>query len=920
MPSTRKHRLADTDPFPSQLYAGGSRARFIPVSSVLILLVACVLTGQAFGADLPAGKVVWWGRDSFWKNYYLHRTNSVLDNDDEMVTNAVAISAHGDGGSVLLKNGTVLAIGRFFPPEAKPPAGLSNITTVAITGNSSWAFGPGGTLQRWGSDQDDANVVAGLSNITAIAWAGYRSYLALKDDGTVLGFDLANNPSTARLVEVDGHTLRDVKGIAPSGDTPIIVKTDGSVFQLEYQGSGAPPVQPRYESRGNILYIDSGAESAQLPYRYTSADPVIVQGTALSNVVSLAGGEGHVLALKRDGSVVEWNIGSKDPATVPTGVSNVIAIAAGGNDSMALKRDGTVVAWGNNSEGQTSVPAGLSNVVAIATSGSFSLAITTGAIPSSVCIAPHGRLEELEQKADLIFKGEALASTQITNAAFRIAADVQATQFKIISVLKGAPATNIITFQHYSSMPRGGWSGPHWPANYVFDTGRCYLVYAANMDKSDAYYTPSPGLVATADLFRQIADIPKGDQDGFLRVLDSRPLAGLSAKAAHWFELDLLLHDANASNLLYAIDKFDSMSLPGRSHDEWLHSPDFRRHDVLTRLLPLVTNENEQVAIRAIDCYEVESNASARLEPFAVALIGLANDGRSASVRVRAIAALSGTHFEAVSNSLAQLLRSTDEKVRASAVGLLVRFPGGFRRQALRRAGGDSSAQVRASVADVIGRGKIESLLPVLVKLFSDPVGFKEPLPPLTLEDLEAGGRADISGDVHTSAGFAFLEFDTKQVGDILKTNLTDAGFRLPFLCKLAEDDPKPWINDMVGIMEARRVRSIRKAEAQGTPPGTYMYLSGAHYTCWKIIYGYLRGLPPEEFAGGKMDRCLDMLENAGVTGSQEPTSLYELYRMKGLNERAARYRQQCEKTSGYDIGYYFTRIDNQLTNSPPAK
>jgi hypothetical protein len=51
---------------------------------------------------------------------------------------------------------------------------------------------------------------------------------------------------------------------------------------------------------------------------------------------------------------------------VPPGLSNVVAIAAGLTHSIALKADGTVVAWGDDSLGQTNVPPGLNNVLALA--------------------------------------------------------------------------------------------------------------------------------------------------------------------------------------------------------------------------------------------------------------------------------------------------------------------------------------------------------------------------------------------------------------------------------------------------------------------------------------------------------------------------------------------------------------------------
>jgi len=50
-------------------------------------------------------------------------------------------------------------------------------------------------------------------------------------------------------------------------------------------------------------------------------------------------------------------------------LSNIVSIATGGDHNLALRSDGTVVAWGDNRSGQTNVPPGLSNVVAIAAGG-----------------------------------------------------------------------------------------------------------------------------------------------------------------------------------------------------------------------------------------------------------------------------------------------------------------------------------------------------------------------------------------------------------------------------------------------------------------------------------------------------------------------------------------------------------------------
>jgi len=97
--------------------------------------------------------------------------------------------------------------------------------------------------------------------------------------------------------------------------------------------------------------------------------------SGLTKMKAVAGGWGHSLALRSDGTVVAWGFNYYGQATVPQGLSSVRAIAAGYYHSLALKADGTVVAWGNNDYGQTNVPSGLSGVVAIVAGAYHSLAL-----------------------------------------------------------------------------------------------------------------------------------------------------------------------------------------------------------------------------------------------------------------------------------------------------------------------------------------------------------------------------------------------------------------------------------------------------------------------------------------------------------------------------------------------------------------
>jgi hypothetical protein len=95
----------------------------------------------------------------------------------------------------------------------------------------------------------------------------------------------------------------------------------------------------------------------------------------LTNVIAVAAGQDHSLALRADGIVVAWGDDTFGEATVPADLPPVTAIAAGGNHSLALTVDGQVVGWGQNDTGQTTPPPGLSDVIAVAAGGLWSMAL-----------------------------------------------------------------------------------------------------------------------------------------------------------------------------------------------------------------------------------------------------------------------------------------------------------------------------------------------------------------------------------------------------------------------------------------------------------------------------------------------------------------------------------------------------------------
>lgn len=133
----------------------------------------------------------------------------------------------------------------------------------------------------------------------------------------------------------------------------------------------------------------TGRRAVSWGWAFGSPTSLLLPPAALGNLVNLAAGDYHALALKADGTVSMWgryNI-STVPFSIPPGLSNVMAIAGGRDHSLALQSDGKLVVWGDNSRGQTNVPASLGNVVAISAGDAHSLALR-----SNGTLAAWGRL------------------------------------------------------------------------------------------------------------------------------------------------------------------------------------------------------------------------------------------------------------------------------------------------------------------------------------------------------------------------------------------------------------------------------------------------------------------------------------------------------------------------------------------------
>jgi alpha-tubulin suppressor-like RCC1 family protein len=176
--------------------------------------------------------------------------------------------------------------------------------------------------------------------LPATVWAGGTHTAILRKDGSCLYFgDVAPATSPGLLTTV-----------APGKYHYIVARTDGRVASWGDNSKGQ---------------LGDGSTTDRAEAQYVNF---------LGGVVDVAAGEFHSVAVRSDGSVWTWgdNLYGQlglDPAVVPKSSvpmrvtllngKDVVAVASGLSHCLAVLRDGTVYAWGRNQYHQVSSAAGL---------------------------------------------------------------------------------------------------------------------------------------------------------------------------------------------------------------------------------------------------------------------------------------------------------------------------------------------------------------------------------------------------------------------------------------------------------------------------------------------------------------------------------------------------------------------------------
>jgi alpha-tubulin suppressor-like RCC1 family protein len=234
--------------------------------------------------------------------------------------------------------------------------------------------------------------------------AGLDTFL-IESDGTVKGwsllepygwrFGLGHANRVPKYTAFTVPNLRNVVAMAAASNTAYALLANGTIMAWggNFRGElGATP----------LAEVEVSAAG-----RATALSPLPVLD--ITNAIGIAAGDYHALAVTRAGQVFVWGYDLYDqlgiempiikykthspaamqylpfPLRVP-GLNDVVAVAGGSQHSLALLKDGTIRAWGTNQSGQigdgttvtrkTPVPVvGVRNAVAIAANGTISAAL-----------------------------------------------------------------------------------------------------------------------------------------------------------------------------------------------------------------------------------------------------------------------------------------------------------------------------------------------------------------------------------------------------------------------------------------------------------------------------------------------------------------------------------------------------------------
>ncbi|MEC4684421.1 MAG: RCC1 repeat-containing protein [Nitrospirota bacterium] len=370
--------------------------------------ITAIAAGAYHTVALKADGAVWgWGSNEHGQLGDGTATwNSITPVQASGLTDVIAITAGGktnSGHTMALKaDGTVWAWG-------SNEHGQLGVITTEVCEISLTAGRTGTTYSNLCSTTPVQ--VSDFPDITAIT-AGYYHSIAVKEDGTAWAWgDNKYGQVGAATTEVCGYGDFDcsptpvpvrskvpgtfsiggtVSGLAGTlviqnngGDDLVITENGSFTFATELEDLDVYDIGILTQPDGQTCEITSANTGRVNATDVTDIE--IVCPYPFTEVVAIAAGTFHSIALRTDGTVWTWGQnfngqlgdGTRDNSPVPVqvGLSDVTAIAARNTGSIALKSDGTVWTWARDGYFIPVQLNGLTDISAIAGGGNHSLAI-----------------------------------------------------------------------------------------------------------------------------------------------------------------------------------------------------------------------------------------------------------------------------------------------------------------------------------------------------------------------------------------------------------------------------------------------------------------------------------------------------------------------------------------------------------------
>lgn len=236
-------------------------------------------------------------------------------------------------------------------------------------------------------------VSSAATNILSMA-AGDYHFLALRDDGSVVSWQDTTGQGSS-LEQLIPENTTNVMAISAGSYHSVALRANGEVdlwgfvMGLPRGADGYPrPDVSAYPRPGEVATIAQGPGAQHVLYLYrdgsvydTPHDAYYVDlltiPSTLSNVVSVAAGGEHGIALNANGVLRGWGTALFQPAwKIPAYATNVVAIASGWYHNLVLRADGTLATWfGQFNDGLTSLPPEAVDITAIACGGNHNIAL-----------------------------------------------------------------------------------------------------------------------------------------------------------------------------------------------------------------------------------------------------------------------------------------------------------------------------------------------------------------------------------------------------------------------------------------------------------------------------------------------------------------------------------------------------------------